>query len=77
MEIHLHLNSGTARSCLVFSRHIYSGIPTAAAIENIVSLPKKFGGRDGKDFHAIAVDISSSGSNIGSHFNVLIEYDPF
>ncbi|KAG5592456.1 hypothetical protein H5410_042970 [Solanum commersonii] len=53
------------------------GLSTAAANEKTVSLPKKFGGRDGKDIHAIAVVVSSSGSNIGSHFNVLIGKDQF
>lgn len=36
---------------------------TCATNEKIASLPKKFNGNDGKDIHAIAMDISSSGSN--------------
>jgi len=37
------------------------GFPTAYAKENTASLPKKLGGRNGKDIYAIAVVVSSSG----------------
>ncbi|KAG5582571.1 hypothetical protein H5410_053198 [Solanum commersonii] len=41
------------------------GFPIAVANEKIASLPKKIGGSDGKEIHAMTIEVSSSGSNKG------------
>lgn len=46
------------------------GLPTMVAYKKTNSFSNKFGGREGNKIHAIAVDVSSSGLNIGSYFRV-------
>lgn len=48
------------------------GFPIADAIEKTTSFAKKFGGKSYIEIQATLIDISISGSNQGSHSNILI-----
>lgn len=57
---------------LLVAKFICSDFPTDVVIRKIVSLLKKFKGTDDSYIQAIAIDISSIGSNKRSHFKVLV-----